>query len=599
MLSSRVNCWILRAVFVFLPAAAEACDWVETNDTLHIESGTCTLHAIAKSETIEAADRIATATATIRVGHGATFVIDGIEFDELRLLSTPDVRANLIAEGATLRVRDIVIKSYDPATNGPDLTVEDGRAFIRVDAFVDADGEAADGRLEVERSRISYLGYDSRHVHLGTYSSYGISLKVKNEEHLRRATITGHIVNSTLSHNYRGFYSYGARDFEIRDSEIHNNLDYGVDGHDDTDRLVVIGNLVHSNGGTGVICSRRCDKNIFENNHVYENGANGIVLHDISTGGSILNNSVYDNIQDGIVIHDSQGTLVFGNEIRGNRYGLRIFSGSAVTLVEKNQFGSNSDAEIFLKHGNLAALSDLSDYSNGPNWNSQNIARHNSSRVWGTEIVGNTFNAPARVVVRGANFLSFGDNNYAAGVSFDIRSSDNVELDGADSKGPVRYLLRADREELADYRIEAPSGAEISMTGSDRVSLTGHRRLMPTGADFRMHFDGGGPGELSLGVPDRTDIRSGVLVDLPIAPVSGAATIIGYRETFSAERTIAMSIAVDPSGSFSLKAFHQMCASVKWTLPDRSFLASSRDIIELDATENKSLILECLAILQE
>lgn len=598
MLSSRVNCWILRAVFVFLPAAVEACDWVETNDTLHIESGTCTFHAIAKSEAIEVAGRVATATATIRVGAGAILVIDGTEFDELRLLSTPDVRANLIAEGATLRVRDIVIKSYDPATNGPDLTVEDGRAFIRVDAFVDANGKAANGRLEVERSRISYLGYDSRHVHLGTYSSYGISLKVRTEEHLRRANVTGHIVNSTLSHNYRGFYSYGAQDFEIRDSEIHNNLDYGVDGHDDTDRLVVIGNLVHSNGGTGVICSRRCDKNIFENNHVYKNGANGIVLHDISTGGSILNNSVYDNVQDGIVIHDSQGTLVFGNKVRGNRYGLRIFSGSVATLVENNQFGSNSDADIFLKHGNLAALSDLSDYSSGPKWNGQNIARHNSSRVWGTEIVGNTFNAPARVVVRGAKYLSFGDNNYVAGVSFDIRSSDNVELDGVDSKGPVRYLLRAGREELAEYRINAAPGAELSMTGNDRVYLTGHRRLMPTGADFRLYFDGDGPGELSLGVPDSTDIRSGVLVDLPITPVSGAATIIGYRENFSAKRTIAMSIAIDPSGPFNLKAFHKLCSSVKWTLLERSFLASSRDIVELDAMENESLILECLAMLQ-
>lgn len=599
MLSNRINRWILYAVFVFLPAAVEACDWVETRDALHIESGTCTLHAIAKSETIEAADRVATATATIRVGHGATLVIDGNEFDELRLLSTPDARANLIAEGATLRVRDIVIKSYDPATNGPDLTVEDGRAFIRVDAFVDADGEAANGRLEVEHSRISYLGYDSRHVHLGTYSSYGISLKVKNEEHLRRATITGYIANSTLSHNYRGFYSYGAQDFEIRNNKIHDNLDYGVDGHDDTDRLLVTGNQVHSNGGTGVICSRRCDNNIFENNYVYDNGANGIVLHDISTGGSILNNSVYNNVQDGIVIHDSQGTLVFGNKVRGNRYGLRIFSGSAVTLVENNQFGSNSDAEIFLKHGNLSALTDLSDYSNGPNWNSQNIARHNSSWVWGTEIVGNSFDTPARVVVRGAKYLSFGDNNYAAGVSFDIRSSDNVELDGADSKGTVRYLLRAEREELADYRIGAASGAEISMTGSDRVYLTGHRRLMPMGADFRLYFDGDGPGELSLEIPDRTDIRSGVLVDLPIAPVSGAATIIGYREAFSARRTIAMRIAIDSSGTFRLKAFDQMCASVKWTLPERSFLASSRDIIELDAMENERLILECLAMLQE
>ncbi len=599
MLSSRVNCWILRAVFVFLPAAVEACDWVETSDALHIESGSCTLQAIAKSEAIEVAGRVATATETIRVAAGATLVIDGTEFDELRLLSTPDVRANLIAEGATLRIRDIVIKSYDPATNGPDLTVKDGRAFIRVDAFVDANGEAVNGRLEVERSKISYLGYDSRHVHLGTYSSYGISLKVRTEEHLRRATVTGHIVNSTLSHNYRGFYSYGAQDFEIRENRIHNNLDYGVDGHDDTDRFIVVGNAVYSNGGTGIICSRRCDNNLFEDNDVYRNGANGIVLHDISTGGRILHNRVFNNQQDGVVVHDSQNTLVAGNEIRRNRYGIRVFAGSVLTSIKYNRIKLSSVADIFVKNGNLEANDDLSDFSNGKDWNSKNLSRHNSSRVWGTAVFQNSFGSPAKVVVRGAEYLSFSRNNYPAGVTFDIRSSDNVELDGADSGRAVSYVLRANGDEVAHYRIAASSGARLSMSGYDHVILEGDRLLLPDGSHFLLSVDELRPKELTLEVDDKSEIRSGILTTLPIEPVSGAAAFSKYKDVFTVDRSFSLRIVTDPSKRFQMKALDRLCSTVEWSLGEDRFIASGQDVVELSSIGQTDLTIRCLSFARD
>ena len=599
MLSKRIDRWVLAALLMLLPAAGNACEWTDTDDTLRILSGNCALSEIAKSETIEVTGRIATATTTIRVERGATLVLDGAEFNEFRLLSTSEIRANLIAEAATLRILDISIQSYDPATGGPDTTMDDGRAFVRVDAFVDAEGQPANGRLEIERSRLSYLGYDSRYVDLGTYSSYGVSLKVRSEEDLQKATVNGHILNSKLSHNYRGFYSYGAQDFEIRDSEIHHNIDYGVDGHDDTDRLIVTGNLVYSNGGTGVICSRRCNKNIFADNEVYGNGANGIVLHDISTGGRILNNTVYDNLQDGIVVHDSQATLVFGNEVHGNRYGLRVFSGSAVTTVENNRFGSNAIADIFLKHGNLSAQTDLSDYSSGSKWNRQNIARHNSSRVWGTEIVGNRFLAPARIVARGAEFLRFIGNTYAAGASFDIRSSNNIELDGALAEGPLSYLLRAEPEGFADYRITAASGAKLSMTGFDRVTLAGNRSLAPIGPDFLVQIDGNEPSKLTLGTADRQDIRTGVLVDFPVIPVAGAATITGYKDKFAAEHAVTMNIRTDPLDGIRFRAFDQLCSIVEWTLLKRSFIAFGHTAVELNVPDDEPLLLRCLSFASE
>ena len=187
MFSTKADGWVIGAALLLAPTMVEACNWSDVGGALHIAAGTCTFAEIAKSETIEVSDRIATATASIHVGRGATLVLDGTDLDALRLISTPDVRAHLIAEAATLRILDIAIRSYDPTTGRPDTSIEDGRAFIRVDAFVDEKGNAANGRLEIERSTLSYLGYESRYVKLGTYSSYGVSLKVRSEEDLQKA----------------------------------------------------------------------------------------------------------------------------------------------------------------------------------------------------------------------------------------------------------------------------------------------------------------------------------------------------------------------------------------------------------------------------
>ncbi len=207
--------------------------------------------------------------------------------------------------------------------------------------------------------------------------------------------------------------------------------------------------------------------------------------------------------------------------------------------------------------------------------------------------------APARIVARGAEYLSFARNDYAAGVFFDIRSSDNVELDGVGSRGPVKYLLRAESEGFAGYSITPASGAELSKTGNDRVSVAGNRLMIPHEAGFRLHLDGDGPGELTVEVDYGRDVRTGVLAEIPIAPVSGAATITGYTDMFAARRSIAMNIVTDPSGRFRLRAFDQLCSSVKWSLREQSFFASGNDVVDLNVAEYETLILKCLAVAPE
>ncbi|EBA04026.1 alginate-c5-mannuronan-epimerase AlgG [Rhodobacterales bacterium HTCC2150] len=566
--------FLLIAGLSFTPTLGVACIWSdaasEGDAGINITSGDCSFDQLAKSRYITLSDRIATLAATIRVSRGASLLIDDTIIKELRLLSTPETQAHIIAEAGTLRILDVTILSYDPATGGPDLDMSDGRAFLRVDSFVDKTGQAANGRLEMERSTISYLGYDSQVVESVFFSTYGISLKVTSESDLTNAFVTGYIRDSTLSYNFRGFYSYGAKNFEIRGSKIHDNTDYGVDGHDDTDQFIVTENIIYSNGGTGLMCSRRCSDNVFSSNIIYGNGANGIMLHDLSLGGQIINNTSYDNKLDGIVVHDTYGTLVANNEIYGNRYGLRIFAGSSLTRVEANRFGAN-ETDIFLKHGNLEAFDDLSDYNEGTEWNGQNISRHTDSRIWGVEVVGNTFDKPATISVRGAKFLNFTENLYPEGVVFDIRSSDRVILDGAKAKGPVIYTLRSTKDAPATYKIAPSLGASLSMTENDRVALLGDQNMASIEVnDFQLYIDNIEPPVLTLALGARPKIRSGTLIDLPLEVVSGTGAILNFENISTLKRVFAFTLIGATWKGVSLRDSLRECMVVGWAFDTNS-----------------------------
>lgn len=299
--------------------------------------------------------------------------------------------------GATLWIDGVTVESYDPETGKPDTNLADGRSFIRVDAFIDKDGQKRNAHFEMTNSAIRYLGYETRNDP-NQYTGYGLSLKVRSEEQLSEVAITGAIHNSLIEHNYRGFYSYGARDIIFTDNIVVFNKDYGVDPHDDSTGFVARRNLIAFNDGTGLAISRRCSNAIIADNYIIGNGANGIIVHDLSNNTSVQGNVVTSNNLDGIVIHDSNNVTVSNNKISLNRNGIRVFAGSTLVDVSDNEFQENRETLVVLLPGWLEQVSDLSDYSEGTKWNAKNISRHNDGRVRGVKVQKNTFTRRLRLL---------------------------------------------------------------------------------------------------------------------------------------------------------------------------------------------------------
>ena len=175
------------------------CNWREelrkSSPFLLISEGTdCHLSDLEESIYINKSSGIYESAATIFVERGARLTIGGDAIFALRLHSSLDGHANLIAEGSTLILDRVQVISHNTATGGPDLYLQDGRSFIKVVAFVDKDGEPRNAHIEITDSTIAHLGYETR----GTLESagYGLSLKVRKETELSMVAVTGSIRDS-------------------------------------------------------------------------------------------------------------------------------------------------------------------------------------------------------------------------------------------------------------------------------------------------------------------------------------------------------------------------------------------------------------------
>ena len=552
--------------------ATEKCEWVDgvrEKAPAIIMSGECSIHELFESKFIEKLDtNTLLLSASVFAVPGSKLIISNDIFSKFKLLSSAKNFANIIIEGGELIISGVSISSYDPFTGKYDEDLKDGRAFIRVGAFVDADGKPRNGFIDVRDSTISFLGYNSieQNEH---FSAFGLSLKVHKEEELNIVQVNGSIRNSVLSNNYRGFYSYGARNIIFESNYVHNNHDYGVDPHDDSDGFIATRNTIVDNGGTGIALSRRCDNSVISQNLVSRNGKNGILIHDLSNSVSISDNFVDNNIGDGIVVHDSNEVTLSKNTISNNRNGVRLFAGSTSVVVEKNKFQDNRRSDLFILNGNVDAYNDLGDYSAHDKWNAKNISRHNDSRVRLAFINENRFISNAVIETIEAELISFSNNKYRRNVLFNIKNSNYISMDGALSQGHVSYRLRSENLGSAQYKIDAKAGSELSALNGDIIISQSPLSLFPaTNQNFSLYLSRSGKNEIRTLSQDRS-VQSGILKLVPLRVVNGDLKLSSYLGDFERDGEARVELVSEDWDETVLSIDSKTCSLVKIGVDNR------------------------------
>ncbi|MEZ4735110.1 MAG: right-handed parallel beta-helix repeat-containing protein [Caldilineaceae bacterium] len=250
-------------------------------------------------------------------------LIEGPQVSWLKLQSDEKGAVRIFADSANIGISETKITSWDPKLNDVDRNVEDGRAHIRVN----------NGRMDIVKTEIAFLGQPKLRNSGG--GVYGLSWRIENSARFQRELTTGTFEENDIHDNYMGFYSFGATGMVLRNNKVYNNLQYGLDPHDDSNNFIVEFNDIHDNGNHGIIFSRRCVNNVIRNNRSYNNALHGIMLDRESNYNSIYDNYTAGNT-DGIALWRSDLNTIYNNEVAENQRGIRLNRRSADNVIYDN-----------------------------------------------------------------------------------------------------------------------------------------------------------------------------------------------------------------------------------------------------------------------
>lgn len=291
--------------------------------------------------------------ANLYIGKNATLVLDKKEVQYLKLKSDANGHIWVRSQNGNILISNTKVTSWDETKQAPDLEYLSGRSYITA---------KGSGRLDVVNSEIAYLGYVGLPKRGGPFGgSYGLSWKITSGK-FNDNLLTGSVIGSSIHDNYFGMYTFGATGLVIKNNEVFDNVQYGIDPHDDSNNLLIANNRVRDNGNHGIILSKRCFNNEISGNISYDNKLHGIMLDRSSNNNFVENNTVYGNI-DGIAVYASNYNFIADNNIYSNKQGIRFNQKSSFNYIEKNQILNNSASGIHIygeASGNLAVENSIS-----------------------------------------------------------------------------------------------------------------------------------------------------------------------------------------------------------------------------------------------
>tara|TARA_A200000113_G_scaffold186846_1_gene174118 strand:+ start:2058 stop:5075 length:3018 start_codon:yes stop_codon:yes gene_type:complete len=254
----------------------------------------------------------------IFVDHGATFILSGHEIEELKL--SQESGAFLVNAGE-MYIADIKLSSW--SEKNKQLAYMKGNSKKRVFRPYITGWSAS--KTFIAGSELSGLGYSNA-------KSYGLSLtwgpKQLKELDKKRAAHrpTGIIVDNSFYNAYYGFYSYEADDVIVVGNEYKDNVIYGIDPHDRSERLIFGYNTAYdSQKKHGIIISREVNDSFLVGNISFDNKGTGLMIDRESINTMIYGNTAFGNKQDGLTLFESDCNIIASNHLLNNKKaGVRI-----------------------------------------------------------------------------------------------------------------------------------------------------------------------------------------------------------------------------------------------------------------------------------
>lgn len=298
-----------------------------------IEGGYVTPGDLARQLSAEHFEQTSTGVFVLRlpmvVRQGATLHIDG----KTRDFRMSEERGAFLVNDGALFITDSALTAWREAENGP-ATFRDGSRFR---PFLLSWGGT---ETYIVNSRVASLGYAAS-------KSYGVSISQYTPgmtKRMNRKHPTGWLLDSEFVDLWYGFYCYEADDVVIARNVYRDNIVYGIDPHDRSNRLIIAENEAFGTRKShGIIVSREVNDSWIFRNRAYDNALSGIVLDRSSVNNVVADNTVFGNGSDGITIYESSDNLLWGNHLIGNqRHGIRVRNSVRVNLYHNRVIANGS-----------------------------------------------------------------------------------------------------------------------------------------------------------------------------------------------------------------------------------------------------------------
>ena len=324
---------------------------VYKDGTARIQSGTNNLKDIKDTNYLEVKNGICYVKKPIVVASTGTLKVNTTSCSTVKMYAT-----SLITIYGKIYFDGVKVTSYDPKTGKPIELSRTNYSTVRPDIVTRSSAQY----FSAKNSEFSYLGYYN-----SSSSHWGVALRF-----LPKA----YIDSSKFHHNYFGFYTFDSDNVTIQNSEVYDNLEYGIDIHDFSDNFVASNNVVYNNGNHGIILSKYNENGKIIGNKVYDHTQNAFVKGVVKTYGT-----------HGIELHqESNNSEISGNELTNNRVGIKL-ANSHDNVVKNNKVNSDLEQGFYLteSHNNQIAGNQVVESTKEPLYSFNSFYNAYSLNSWG------------------------------------------------------------------------------------------------------------------------------------------------------------------------------------------------------------------------
>ncbi|MHA7774459.1 right-handed parallel beta-helix repeat-containing protein [Roseibium sp. M-1] len=274
--------------------------------------------------------------APIVVGPNATLVLSGQEAKAFYLSQS---YGSFIVNAGKLFVVDTTLGAYDEDKQDFAFSDYNNRKNFRPFILSWSNSETYIGG-----SRVVGLGYSAG-------KSYGLSLssgpKDSIDEKRKDRRPFGIVADNSFDNMLYGFYSYEADDVAVVGNEYRNNITYGLDPHDRSQRLTLSYNTGYDTEKKhGGIISREVDDSFLVGNLMFDNAGSGLMVDRDSMATTVYANTAFGNEQDGLTYFESPCALIDSNHFFNNkRAGIKARNSWDLSIT-RNRINGNAEAAI-------------------------------------------------------------------------------------------------------------------------------------------------------------------------------------------------------------------------------------------------------------